>query len=894
MKKLLLILFGLILTTLSAGRIIYVSDNAADGGDGSSWEDAFNYLQDALDQTLSGGSDEIWITSGIYYPDDGVSVSSGDRLATFALKSGIAIYGGFAGDELSIEERVPQENPTILSGEIFPGVENSLFWSLHVIKAGDQSTLDNLIIEKGNANGSGELGKGGGIYTVSEIVLVDCTLRNNSANGYGGGVFGNVKASTSSFTNNTANDGQGGAIYGDTTADNCTFTENSGSQGAVIFGNANVTNCIFEGNLAVVRGSAISAFKLTVNAENCIFKNNTGGRAVSNGDPTLIDCVFEGNVGGAVEGNVNAEGCEFINNSSAGGGALSIKNSGKIENCKFYGNTATTVTGGAISGAFANFTVSQSEFRNNSASTDGGAISGAFGEISINACIFDSNTANENGGAVDAREGIAKIRNSVFFRNSGKQGGAINDSAELINCTIQSNVSSQVDSGGAVKLQTESSYTVLFNCVVSGNLSNGILNHFAGLGEVRDYAAIPEPDFPDPNAPEIIRYPNLIGGGVVNLTSNSVDLGETLIVSPPEYLNLENPEGLDGTWGTTDDGLRPIENGNLEDAADRNAFGEFLGYDVVGFYRDQGSNVDLGAYEFDHPFALNITIFPEDSGNVSESGNGLYDKKAVSTINAEPFLGYVFDHWEGDVTGFQEILNLTMESDINIIAVFAQDLSDTDLDGLSLYEETVLYSTDPNKDDTDTDGFDDKFEIDNGLDPLVNDTPLLELIQNNPSLIELFSRIDLDNTVAIAKQDAADAREQEIIANPQSVELYSQSDLDGAKEIAKAAGRVEEKIAIKLNPKSVGLFDQSDINQTIEDTKAAVVLDPSSIGLYSDQEITYLNFAKIRVRIEQSGTFIDLDILKSEELINWTVIGTISIKIDPQGSQQFFTFDLVE
>ena len=74
---------------------IYVDDDADGTNYGSSWADAYNNLRDALSVAIYG--DEIWVAEGIYKPDLGTGITSGDREATFQLVHGVALYGGYAG-----------------------------------------------------------------------------------------------------------------------------------------------------------------------------------------------------------------------------------------------------------------------------------------------------------------------------------------------------------------------------------------------------------------------------------------------------------------------------------------------------------------------------------------------------------------------------------------------------------------------------------------------------------------------------------------------------------------------------------------------------------------------------------------------------------------------------
>jgi hypothetical protein len=97
------------------GDVIFVNYAAHGKNNGSSWMDAFTEFQSALD--LAQSSDEIWIAGGTYWPS--LPPNAADpRSATFDLIDGVKLYGGFAGDENSLDERKWMENPTILSGDI--------------------------------------------------------------------------------------------------------------------------------------------------------------------------------------------------------------------------------------------------------------------------------------------------------------------------------------------------------------------------------------------------------------------------------------------------------------------------------------------------------------------------------------------------------------------------------------------------------------------------------------------------------------------------------------------------------------------------------------------------------------------------------------------------------
>ncbi len=96
---------------------IYVDVDATGANDGSSWEDAYTTLQPALDEAVAG--DEIWVAAGTYKPTYECDPGN-PRSATFQLKNGVALYGGFdpsVGDT-EFGDRDWAANATILSGDL--------------------------------------------------------------------------------------------------------------------------------------------------------------------------------------------------------------------------------------------------------------------------------------------------------------------------------------------------------------------------------------------------------------------------------------------------------------------------------------------------------------------------------------------------------------------------------------------------------------------------------------------------------------------------------------------------------------------------------------------------------------------------------------------------------
>ena len=164
----------------------YVKPGGDDANSGTSWIQAFKNPQKALAASISG--DIIWVAAGTYYPDEGSGLTNNDRTASFNLKSGVAIYGGFAGTETDLSQRVLKNNPTILSGEIQQDNDNTNNAN-HVVQAnGVDATaiLDGFIITDGYSTS-----QGGGMFNTNNAnpVTRNCVFSNNYAPNGGGGVF---------------------------------------------------------------------------------------------------------------------------------------------------------------------------------------------------------------------------------------------------------------------------------------------------------------------------------------------------------------------------------------------------------------------------------------------------------------------------------------------------------------------------------------------------------------------------------------------------------------------------------------------------------------------------------------------------------------------------------
>jgi len=312
---------------LMADAIIYVRAGAAGANDGTSWEDAYISLQSALEDAVSG--DEIWVAAGVYTPT--VRTTPADaRTATFMLKQGVALYGGFAGIETVREQRDWRANLSILSGDLdhndaadWRGIVTDTIAiagdnAYHVVSADVvTATLDGFVITAGKATGADPHHLGGGLYTNGgHTTVTHVGFWGNQALEAGGGFFdrqGQVTLAQLVFAGNLANRGGGMYFYHDTgIIVNSLFAKNrSEISGGALWdeaANSTVRNCTFADNEAGTQAGAILSWGggNAVTLQNSIVWANTAPNEpqLSGGFVVSYSLVEDGWLG---TGNLNAD-----------------------------------------------------------------------------------------------------------------------------------------------------------------------------------------------------------------------------------------------------------------------------------------------------------------------------------------------------------------------------------------------------------------------------------------------------------------------------------------------------------------------------------------------------------------------------------------------------------
>jgi hypothetical protein len=544
----------------ASASVRYVHVGAPAGGDGLSWRSAFHDLQDALAAAaIDPAIDELWIAEGRYVP------SATDATASFVLQNGLAIYGGFAGDETARSQRDWTAHPTILDGDIAGDdvVGSGAYWYLGW--ATNSANSGHIV----NASGTDET-----------AILDGFTLANGST-----GPVGTPAGDPLMF---------GGGVYsvnGSPTIRHCTFTHclAAFAAGAGLYlynSNATVIDCKFVENYChLARGAGIYV----------------GGAS----QPVIEDCVFEHNV--VVAGQPDSQG---------GGIATWSTLPTAIRRCDFLGNVAKPFSasgnivayGGGLFSFNKPLVVADCRFLGNSATTGGGA--SAFGAATFVNCLFVDNKAvvQPNGsnpelggdGAAISLYSLAPIvstiRNCTIASNGGKKYAVMqwfSGSYVVENSIVWGNTATDPDVSGGYKTHLGGSFDVAYSCV----------------GSIFDPSAPGEDPIDPENLPGCIDAdPTFMSTGDMHLGPSSpcVDAGSNALVPADVALDLDGYARFADDPNVRDAGVGPapiVDMGCFERqslppcvAADLDCDGEVGGADLailLGAWGSVGGASDL-------------------------------------------------------------------------------------------------------------------------------------------------------------------------------------------------------------------------------------------------------------------------------------------------------------
>jgi len=345
-------LLGLLfLSPAAVAETLHVDANLVSGAnDGSSWADAYQGvggLQTALAAAVAG--DEIWVADGLYKPTTGAA-----RTSVFQLKNGVEIYGGFSGGEATLGDRPAIGNfVSVLSGDLSDNDGSNLRNdnSYHLINGANTNStavIDGFTVKGGNANGSGNNNKGGGILCLSgaDPTVRNCRFEDNRCT-FGGGagyINGSPSFTDCQFINNLGGS-YGGAfdIAGAVAVkfDRCWFQGNSAARAGALeifsTSGARVTNSVFTGNtstgsggggaLWIGAGGSATVANCTI-VENNSTVNATAGLLVSGTSVTIANNIFWDNAGpGGAQNTVNqVSGTSSVTYSIVEGGMVGTGN----------------------------------------------------------------------------------------------------------------------------------------------------------------------------------------------------------------------------------------------------------------------------------------------------------------------------------------------------------------------------------------------------------------------------------------------------------------------------------------------------------------------------------------------------------------------------------------
>jgi hypothetical protein len=131
----------------------------------------------------------------------------------------------------------------------------------------------------------------------------------------------------------------------------------------------------------------------------------------------------------------------------------------------------------------------------------------------------------------------------------------------------------------------------------------------------------------------------------------------------------------------------------------------------------RGKQIRIGAhYTLDSVNAAVVVEKPLDSIDLKEASKRITESSPSGILSGDTDFPTNTNTNSNVNTNSNNNINAT--TDLNMNTNATSSTTDSDYDGLTDTEETAVYQTDPNKADTDGDGFSDKTEVCTGYNPL--------------------------------------------------------------------------------------------------------------------------------------------------------------------------------
>jgi predicted outer membrane repeat protein len=493
MKQFLLLFCLFALAATGYAQDVYVDADASDGGDGTTWATAYNDLSVALNTATPGSN--VWVAEGTYVTPDSSS---------FVIDEELSLYGGFAGTETMVSEADPENNPTILSGDVMGNDPADMSYDSTLMDENNRV----LLVTDTTAAGNTYTVTIDGFTITNGVIATDAPSFSTAF--FGGGMLATatVNVSRVRFTRNRASYGSAtGLVFG--SASGSTFTDivsegNYDGGSSMHYSNSvdtiSYVNSRFTGvdTDTITSGMIRPVFVNGFTVDNCTFEDVTAATGRGAG-------IYATNIlGGRIMNST------FTNLHSDAGGALYLRNNDLyegdrevdanemiIDNCTF-----SEIQSQRWGGTIAFYNISHSVLN----STFDGGIGNQSG--GLGGCVYAANldtltyayridstefinnlSITNNGGAVYYfSDNISiDIANSTFTGNSGGFGGAmlisgsVGDDSTMTtvnNCTFTDNQS--LATGGAIYIQDEA-FTIS-DTEFTGNLgSAGTIGMFGAV-----------------------------------------------------------------------------------------------------------------------------------------------------------------------------------------------------------------------------------------------------------------------------------------------------------------------------------------------------------------------------------------------------------------------------